>query len=301
MYFKEEYNEYYDVLSQDDDSIDSAVISMQDTMTDVSNQFNSISLMLNEMKGDFSFEMSNGFSSLIEEIEATKGVIDTNLPIAVDSISDLGEKLIELKPEDENYEDTSSRLKNESNKSVSRYEKDEEGNQTDVETNEYLNWQYNINSLKSELNRIIELCERLQTDCDKDIELIEEFNDSVIDLRLKLVAITTSMGGEKIEDVSKMTITQKISYLNRLSDQIKENYNNYKKLYEYYSKDYVLENCGQRDLDAFYDMFTQLVGAESNIPNLDVALKNGNPVTRGNAMIEIIKALTDPEYGVGGK
>ena len=44
MYFKEEYYEYYNTLSVGDDSMNSAVVGLEDSITEVRNQFNSISL-----------------------------------------------------------------------------------------------------------------------------------------------------------------------------------------------------------------------------------------------------------------
>ena len=86
----------------------------------------------------------------------------------------------------------------------------------------------------------------------------------------------------------------------KLATQITERYNQYKKMYEYYTKEYIEENCTDEELSIFYGMFAELMG-DADVPNVDVVLNSSNGVTRGNAIIDIIEALNNPEFGVDGK
>jgi hypothetical protein len=301
MYFKDEYNEYYDALSAGADSMKASIAGMQDSITEVSNQFNSISLMLNEMRGEFSLELASGIDGLLDEVNGLKGIIDSGLSSAVNTMNDLGQNLNTLKPEDEEYENKVTEYEEESNKSINQYETDANGNK--VESEQYKNWKHNLDELSKSIKQLAELCQQLQTQtqCDNDINLIEQFNNSVIDLRLKLAAVASSMGDNPIEDIDKMTPQEKQEYLETLLASINEKYNEYKELYEYYSRDYIKENCTDDELYNFVDIFDQLLGDIPECPSLFAALDSKNPITRGNSILNIVEMLTNPEKGVNGK
>lgn len=298
MYFKDEYNEYYDALAGSKDGMDTALIGMQETIGEVNNQFNSVELMISELYGDYADEMANTIGSLKEKIKALMIVVNTSLPAVFDTMNDLGEKLDEFKPKDERLDVVNDSYNTESKRSVSRYRQDEEGN--NVETDEYKNWKYNLNELKEELDELVEICKKFQEGCDSDINLINAFNNSVTDLRLKMVAVVTTLGSDKIEDVDSMTPKEKKEYLAKLAVQITEKYNQYKSMYEYYTKGYIEENCTPEELSIFYGMYAELMG-DKEVPDLDTVLKSSNGVTRGNAIIDMLEALNNPENGVNGK
>lgn len=298
MYFKDEYNEYYDALAGSKDGMDTALIGMQETIGEVNNQFNSVELMISELYGDYADEMANTIGSLKEKIKALMIVVNTSLPAVFDTMNDLGEKLDEFKPKDERLDVVNDSYNTESKRSISRYRQDEEGN--NVETDEYKNWKYNLNELKEELDELVEICKKFQEGCDSDINLINAFNNSVTDLRLKMVAVVTTLGSDKIEDVDSMTPKEKKEYLAKLAVQITEKYNQYKSMYEYYTKGYIEENCTPDELSIFYGMYAELMG-DKDVPDLDTVLKSSNGVTRGNAIIDMLEALNNPENGVNGK
>lgn len=298
MYFKDEYNEYYDALAGSKDGMDTALIGMQETIGEVNNQFNSVELMISELYGDYADEMANTIGSLKEKIKALMIVVNTSLPAVFDTMNDLGEKLDEFKPKDERLDVVNDSYNTESKRSIPRYRQDEEGN--NVETDEYKNWKYNLNELKEELDELIEICKKFQEGCDSDINLINAFNNSVTDLRLKMVAVVTTLGSDKIEDVDSMTPKEKKEYLAKLAVQITEKYNQYKSMYEYYTKGYIEENCTPDELSIFYGMYAELMG-DKDVPDLDTVLKSSNGVTRGNAIIDMLEALNNPENGVNGK
>ena len=298
MYFKDEYNEYYDALAGSKDGMDTALIGMQETIGEVNNQFNSVELMISELYGDYADEMANTIGSLKEKIKALMIVVNTSLPAVFDTMNDLGEKLDEFKPKDERLDVVNDSYNTESKRSISRYRQDEEGN--NVETDEYKNWKYNLNELKEELDELVEICKKFQEGCDSDINLINAFNNSVTDLRLKMVAVVTTLGSDKIEDVDSMTPKEKKEYLAKLAVQITEKYNQYKSMYEYYTKGYIEENCTPDELSIFYGMYAELMG-DKDVPDLDTVLNSSNGVTRGNAIIDMLEALNNPENGVNGK
>ena len=298
MYFKDEYNEYYDALAGSKDGMDTALIGMQETIGEVNNQFNSVELMISELYGDYADEMANTIGSLKEKIKALMVVVNTSLPAVFDTMNDLGEKLDEFKPKDERLDVVNDSYNTESKRSISRYRQDEEGN--NVETDEYKNWKYNLNELKEELDELVEICKKFQEGCDSDINLINAFNNSVTDLRLKMVAVVTTLGSDKIEDVDSMTPKEKKEYLAKLAVQITEKYNQYKSMYEYYTKGYIEENCTPDELSIFYGMYAELMG-DKDVPDLDTVLNSSNGVTRGNAIIDMLEALNNPENGVNGK
>lgn len=299
MYFKDKYNEYYNALATDEDTLKSAVIGLQDSITEVSNQFGSVFLLLDDMKGEFSIELSSGISSLLEEIKGMKKIIDTELTVAVDHMTSLGEKLEELKPDDEELEKQKKIYDEESKKNIVRFELDEDGVRKETET--YKNWRYNLLSIKKTLDELDEICKELQIGCDNDIALIERFNNSIVDLRLKLVAVTTAAGNSKIEDISNMSIEEKKKYLDNLITDITDKYNEYKRLYEYYSKQYIEENCTKDALYNFTDFYSELLKDIPNSPTVHNAFDSKNPVTRGNSIVDIIELLTNKEKGYNGK
>lgn len=299
MYFKEEYYEYYNTLSVGDDSMNSAVVGLEDSITEVTNQFNSISLLLGEMNGEFSLEISSGVTSLLKEIEGVKTIIENELTMAINHMSSLGDNLGKLKPEDEKYEETSAKFNREITRSINRYETGLDG--ITRETEEYTNWINNLTVLKKSLEELTDICKKLQNNCDSDINLLKQFNDSVVDLRLKLAAVATSMGNTTIEDISNMTVEEKKKYLEKLISDITEKYNEYKKLYEYYSKDYINENCTRDQLYNFTDFYSELLGNIPGAPSIHNAFDSNNPVTRGNAIVDIIEMLCNKDNGVNGK
>ena len=311
MFFKSEYNEYYSVLSNNDGSMSTAVVGLQDSITEVSNQFSSVSTLLGELQGDFTKEINYGISSLITEINGLKQIIDTDLPKAVSHMESLGEKLLELKPEDEEYEETAEEIRNQQAIKPNQYQYDEEGRA--IQTNEYNNWLNNLTSLNQSLDELAKICEQLQSGCDNDISLIEQFNQKIVELRLKLVAIATSTGNETIEDVNNMTYEEKKKYLEKLIADITEKYNEYKKLYDYFSKDYIIEELNKNPNGLSNDdrlaMFTGLyfellgldLGKDRDKLSLYNILRSNNPVARGNGIVTIIEMLSNPENGFNGK
>lgn len=299
MYFKEEYNEYYNALAINDSTLKSAVIGLQDSITEVSNQFNSVFLLLGDMKGEFSIELSSGVNSLLEEISGMKKIVDSELTVAVDHMTSLGEKLVELKPDDEELEKKQDSYNQEARRSVTRYEFDENGIRK--ETDSYKNWLYNLTSIKKSLEELTLICKELQKGCDNDIALIEKFNSSVVDLRLKLVAVSTAAGNSKIEDISNMSLEEKQKYLDKLISDITDKYNEYKKLYEYYSKQYIDENCTKDELYNFTDFYSELLRDIPGTPKVHDAFDSKNPVTRGNSIVDIIDLLTNTDKGYKGK
>ena len=297
-FFKAQYNEYYNSLSGETQSLRTAVVGMQDTITEVNNQFRSVSLLLGEMKGDFSIVFSNGLSSIMSQLNSMKKIVEDSLNRVISTMSSLGGKLSELKPKDELYEETKEKYDNELSIHVEQYEIDDLGKKH--ETDEYKNWKNNLTILKEQLEELVEICEKLQSSCDKDIGLIQKFNNSVMNLRISLAAVASSLGSATISDVKEMTLQEKQEYLESIVDTITEKYNGYKKIYEYYTNDYIFENCSSLEAGMFGKVFEEVVGvAISDKINKDLHSKNG--VTRGNAIVDIISYLTNKDMGINGK
>jgi len=312
MFFKSEYNEYYDVLSNNDGSMHTAVIGLQDSFTEVTNQFSSVSSLLGELQGEFTKEMNQGISSLITEMNGLKKIIETDLPEAESHMNSLGDKLLELKPDDEKYEETVEEIQYQKNIKPNQYKIDDAGQTR--QTMEYNNWINNLERLNKALNELEKICIELQTGCDRDIGLIEEFNQKIVELRLKLVAIATSTGTDTIKDVESMTYEEKKEYLENLIITITEKFNEYKKLYDYYSKNYIIEELNKNPIDGvstddrllnFTEIYFELlgldIGKDKDKLSLYNVLRSDNPVTRGNGIVTIIEMLTNPENGYGGK
>lgn len=311
MYFKSEYDEYYKSLLKNDGSMDIAVLGLQDSITEVTNQFNSVAALLGDLKGEFSKEINYGVDSLLSEFEGLKIIISNDLPTAVFHIGDLGDKLAQLKPKDEKYEELAEEIKAEKGKEPARAVKD---NSLYYEKEqEYNAWLNNLNSLNQTLEELGNICEKLQKGCDNDINVIKQFNDKIVELRLKLIAVAASTNGVNLDDINNMSSEEKKAYLDKLILEVTEKYNKFKELYDYFSKDYIFEELEKNPnglstddrLLYFTTMFFELLGIQYDKSKENISLYNilrsDNPVARGNGIITIIEMLSDPENGYNGK
>ena len=304
MYFKAEYEPYYKALSEGADSINTAVEGLKDSIVDVSNQFSSIELLIEEMDGDYSLYLNEGLSEILNDINNLKSVVYNDLPKASSSMSSLGGQLIELKPKDEEYEKEELELEQqEKNKPFRQYEYDEAGKRVETEESQkrYNNWLNNINELKESIEALKEICSELQKGCDTDINIIDEFNSKLVDLRLKLVAIASASGGKTIKDVDTMTPEEKKQYLEEVLDELTKKYRNYKNAYEFYAKENLESSCTKEEISYFVGIYDELIGSSDGCPSAESILKSNNLVTRGNAILSIIEKLAMEKYGKDGK
>ena len=78
--------------------------------------------------------------------------IDEGLENAVETYDSLSDNLGNFKTNDDSLEESNNTLKSEENKSVTRYEKDE--NDNSVETDEWKKWNNRVNELRRTLEEI---------------------------------------------------------------------------------------------------------------------------------------------------
>ena len=304
MYFKPEYESYYSALSSGSESIKAAVDGLEESIEDVSRQASSIDSLLNEFKGNYAEQLNIGLSSVISDINSLKSLVENDLKKASSSMSSLGDQLVELKPDDEEYDKIDENIKTEeNNRPIKQYEYNDDGKYIETEDSRrrYNNWLYNINELKTTLKELGKVCHKLQVGCDKDINTIEEFNRKVAELRLKLVAVASATGGNTIRDVDSMTPEEKEAYLEEVLEHLTTKYDIYKKYYDYYSKAFIEENCSKEEIYDFTAIYYELFGETDDNLKVGDALDSNNPVTRGNAIITIIEMFSNGECGVNGK
>ena len=226
-YFLPKYQEYYDSLS-DQHSFSIESMELESIISEVSAEYNAVYGMIDELQGEFTGELYGSIEGLKDELEASAYVLDS-LNSILGVMGDLGVSVLSLHDEDNNYEDKQEEYDTE--KDSAPNPKYKEGSTT-VKTSTYSTWEYNLGVIKESLETLITLCEDLQGTCDADIELIDAFNNAVIDLRLRLVAFAASGGDMAIEDVQNMTLEKKQEYLQSLIDQLEANYNAYRDAYE---------------------------------------------------------------------
>ena len=221
-YYKPEYEDFRTSLS-DADTLDTTLQSVQDTVQEVSLQFSAAKSLLDELKGEFTGELYGSVASLIDEIDAAYYLISQGLAPTIAGMKTLSSDLESLKTEDENYQTEKT--------NYSEMNPFKEWKEAEKATEEYSRWKTNIKSIELDLLKLIKLCKQLQQSCDDNIELVDEFNSVVVDLRLKLVALVVAQGDTTIADVQNMSLEEKEAYLQDLLDKLKAGYESSREAY----------------------------------------------------------------------
>ena len=185
-YFKPEYEEYHRNLS-DATVLEATVRDAKDTVETVSTQFQSTTLLLQEFQGDFVEELDESIVLLIEELKMSNSLINDSLEPTIEAMKTLGSKLGDLKTNDGLYKEQKTKYQQLSNSDNRLIE--------DHESEEYKDWLSERNNAETTLKGYIDVCKGLQEECDSYIKTIEDFNNSVVDLRLKLTYFAISQSG----------------------------------------------------------------------------------------------------------
>ena len=282
-YFKPEYNEYYENLSTPH-NLNIASKSIEATIEEVKSEYNAVYGLISELQGEFTGELYGSIEGLKYELESSSYVL-AMLDSVVGVMEDLGGSVVSLHDEDPKYEDKQSEYNREMKSAPTpQYA-------AGIKTEAYIKWEYNLGVVKDALEKLITICEELQQTCDEDIQLIDDFNNAVVDLRLKLVAFVVSNGDTKIADINSMTLEQKEEYLEGLIEKLKNNYKLYKETYEN-----ALKTMADYSPEAYSAMALLLQRLDPALGvdvllDFDGAFNGDNMVERGFHLISFLEAM----------
>ena len=66
-YYKSDYNEYYDSLS-DNTNLTRSTYELKSSVAELNDEISGISSMLTDLQGDFSLELSNSLNTIIADV-----------------------------------------------------------------------------------------------------------------------------------------------------------------------------------------------------------------------------------------
>ena len=213
--------------------MDEQISTLKTSMEEVQSQMDGITVLLEELQGSYSGELAETFNALINEVMITYKNISDGLNGTVTTLGDLACNLGEFKTNDDSLESNTNSLTREENRSVTHYETNEDNES--VETDDWINWNKKVNELRSVVEDIKKAVFEYKGKSDDDITAIKEFNEGIIDIRLKLATVAFAQDGLTLEEIKKLTPLEREQLIQKMIDAMTEKYNHYKEVYEEYA------------------------------------------------------------------
>lgn len=260
-YFKSEYQQYYDTLG-DAYGLKTSSNNMSATCEALKTELQGVYALFSELSGDYSSSLLESFQGLNDVIAATVEKVDNDLPKAVDAMSTLHDDLTDLKPKDEDYDDKKDELDGYGGEPT-QYKYNEDGTK-------YTNPSYtSYKELEAALKELAEKCEKLVKDSDSQIDIIKAFNDTIVEMRMRIASFEYAQQNGDFADFDSLTIAEKEAFIQDLINQMTEKYNEYKTAYEKYAR--FTEHMTEEQLDAFSSILIALgiAGDQSVVNGMD--------------------------------
>jgi len=194
-----------------------------------------VTVLLEELQGNYSGELADTFNALINEVMVSYKIVNEGLENAVETYDSLSDNLGNFKTNDDSLEESNNTLKSEENKSVTRFKNDENNNS--VETDEWKKWNNRVNELRRTLEEIKNTVLMYKENSDIDIKSINDFNDSIVNIRLKLATVAFAQDGMTLDEIKALTPTEREALIQKMIDAMTVKYEQYKSTYEEMAND----------------------------------------------------------------
>ena len=291
-YYKSDYNEYYDSLS-DNTNLTRSTYELKSSVAELNDEISGISSMLTDLQGDFSLELSNSLNTIIADVNKMKTDVDSKLPDAIKSMEKLSISLKELKEKCEEYDLKKDEKEKEIQirDSLDKTILDENGEE--IDNPEYIEHCNKITELEGKIDSLVKEILQYVEESDNNINFIKDFNESIVELRLNLAAITYVQGGIDQDDIVNMSIEERQEFMNNLVNEMTKKYNEYKAAYEQFAN--IDENPSvevQTTLAVFRALNSFGNGVTSSYDLNDI-MSETNSVKKGFALIEFVKFIDE--------
>ena len=270
IYFVGQYPELLGKLSNEM-LLQENVNSLTTSMAEVEAEMNGVTVLLTELKGQYKGTLAESFSALTGEIAVTYTTCVTNLQNAINNMTSLSGNLEKFKTNDEDLEKQKEILSNEEKagegipktETVTKYviisDSKERRETKDVRANpEYIEWVRRVEELRNLIKVLIKTIEDYKAKCDSNIASLDDFNESIIEIRLKMAAIAFAQNGLSLEEIAALTPEEREKLIGDIIKSMTEKYNEYKAEYKKYMEMLTSpENYAKLDnITSIYNLFT---------------------------------------------
>ena len=270
IYFVGEYPSFYEEL-KNKELLKVQKEALKTSMTEVDTEMNGFASLLTELDGKYSQELASTFNALVNEVMVTYSTISEGLEKTLETMDELSGDLGVFKEKDEELVDQHKELKTEQDKNVTQYEKTEDNE--NVETDEYKNWQNKMNELKQLIEELKEIIFKYRDRSDEEIDLIDQFNNSVVNIRLKMAAMAFAQDGLTLEEIKNLSVEEREKLIQDMIDAMTVKYNEYKEMYEAYSEVILKYVVQEPALFALVNIYGRITGETYELQETDDPLK----------------------------
>ena len=291
IFFVGDYPRYYDLLS-DPSQLRIASNNMSATCEALRTELQGVYALFSELSGDYSTELLNSFNGLQAVIETTMNTINNDLPTAVTAMEELHDDLGEMKPKDEDYEQKKNTFDSYKRVPDSTIENEEGEKVTNPKYTQY-------KELKNDLQELVAELQELVLSSDSEIEIINAFNDKVVEMRMKIASFEYATQNADFSDFASLTTEEKEAFIQSLIDDMNGRFLQYKEAYEKYVR--FQEHMTDEQLAAFGSILVALniAGDASVIMGADGEYTpfgwdffygddDSDPASRGLAMLDLL-------------
>ena len=267
VYFVGAYPELYENLKSKP-LLEENKNSLMTSMSEVDSEMNGITGILTELEGKYTGELSSTFEALVQEVMVTYTMISDGLTEALVTMDDLSGNLDGFKTNDESYEENSNELTAEQSRKVEQYTTNSDNEK--VVRSEYTTWQNTIADLKATLEELKRIIDDFKEKCDNNILSIDEFNDSVVNIRLKMATIAFAQDGMTLEQIQNLTPEEREKLIEKMIDAMTVKYNEYKAKYEEAMNRLRDDYDFQQKLNALIGIYNGTMGGNFDFTSYDL-------------------------------
>ncbi len=241
-FFSSDYDLLYDQLGTKG-AVNQSIKSTKDSVTALYNEMSEIYDLVNELDGEYSEELLKAINTITDDIVDLVTTLSENYPKVETAMNELYDDLNEFKYQDQIYtlEHSNYEFACELQSNQSQYVIDEKtGEQT---INSF--WQQcedDKNEAYENFTKAKEIIDALKIRIDENLKIIEEFNQSLSNIRIKVSAVVYSTNGVSLDEIKNMTTEEKEAYIQNLIDKLTEKYNYYVDQYKQIMSKYEEDN-----------------------------------------------------------
>jgi hypothetical protein len=270
IYFVGQYPELLGKLSNEM-LLQENVNSLTTSMAEVEAEMNGVSVLLTELEGKYKGDLAQSFSALTGEIAVTYTTCVTNLQNAIQNMTSLSGNLEKFKTNDEDLEKQKVILSDEEKagdgipktETVTKYitfsDTSERREIQETRVNpEYIEWERRVEELRDLIKILVKTIKEYREKCDGNIASLDEFNESIIEIRLKMAAIAFVQDGLTLEEIAALTPEEREKLIGDIIKSMTEKYNEYKAEYKKYMEMLSSpENYAKlNNITSIYNLFT---------------------------------------------
>lgn len=197
-------------------------------------------------------------SQLQQSIETLQNNVRSSLQPAIAAMDDLNNLLIDMESNDKNLDGKKDDLNAEKAKQIpetittSEKTYNSETKMTETKTKkvsnpEYAPWIARINEINDEINKLREILEKIKSNCDNNIAIIEALQGQIEDLSINLAVIENLKNefDDEMIDFSSLTLEEREAMLQAIIDE-------YRKQYDEIKSKYLLLTCDEEKAEILH-------------------------------------------------